>query len=211
MSKKTGEMNGHYAILGVSRKNSKHLAKLAAEAAGEGGGWLRLELCGPGAWSAADLAALRGGLAGLGEALITGIMKKTPVYLLNFADLDEAEGCGIFTGRLLADAAGNYLLVPPQWRFDGRGLKLGHADKGIEKLNGCVYAAGSAACSACLEKRLGAMGYDAAATAEFDLGLRKVRESMKYLGRGKPAFRAYLDKVREEAERESGLLVNEKA
>ena len=155
---------------------------------------------------------MRKGLAGLGEFLILGIVKKQPVYLVNFGEIeDSAGGCEIFFNRLLADAEGNYMLVPPQWRYDGRGLKLGHAGSGIEKLTGCVYDEGSAVCAKCLKKNLESTGYDGKATLEFDLGIRKVLESIKYLGRSRPDLKAYLDKILEDKKKVSGLLINEKA
>lgn len=204
------ESEAGYAIIGLSRKDA-NAAALAAAAVKSGCRAVRLELCGKGAWSARELDALKKGLAALGEALVLGILKGHPLHLVNFEEAEDAAGgCGIFTGRLLADGDGNYMLVPPQWRYDGRGVKLGHADKGIAKFNGCVYDAASAACAECLRKNLAGTGYDARATLEFDLGVRKALESIKYLAKSKPVFKAYLERVRQERERESGLLINEK-
>jgi len=210
--KKTVESGpGACAVIGLDRRNAGRAAALAEAAVKKGAAALRLELCGRGRWSAAELEGLRKGLSALAAWLLAAVAKGRPVHLVNFEELDGEDGCGIFLERLLADGAGNYLLVPPQWRYDGRGLKLGHVDKGIAELNGCVYSSSSAACRACLEKRLGAMGYDAAATAEFDRGLRKALEGLKYLAGRKAAFKAYLKNVKTEKERVSGLLMNEQA
>lgn len=207
-------MDRVYGIVGVDRKNSGKVAALVRAAVRNGYDHVRLELCGKGRWTAAELEALRASLRGLGEELIKSVLGGRGFYLLNLEELlDAGEGCRIFSGMLTADAKGNYLLAPPQWRYDGRGVKLGHADTGIKDYQGCVYEAGSAKCLACEKKNFGLLSklYDGGATAEFTAGIARIFESVRYLGKTKPAFKAYLARMRKDSERESGLFINEGA
>ncbi len=201
-----------YGIIGINRKNSKSIAGLVKAAVKNGHSWLRLELCGKGSWNGKELKNLRNGLDELGEFLIKEIMKNREFYLVNMEEvMDTDEGCRMFSNMLLADSRGNYVLVSPQWRYDGRGVKLGSVDSGIKKYHDCTYERNSAKCAECERKNLEDTGrlYDGKATAEFDRGIRKILENIKYLGKSKSVFKTYLDKLLEDKEKESGLLINE--
>ncbi len=185
-----------YAVIGVDRKNCGRLAELAEAAVSNGCRWVRLELAGKGVWGARDLERLRSGLAGLGEFLVKGIAKGRPVYLMNFEE--QHDDSGPLADGLLADRGGAYLLVPPQWRYDGRGGKVGHVDKGVS------------AAAVKKARAPGAAGYDRGASLEFDRGLAKALESLRYLARAKASFADYLKKLEADLERGSGLLINKK-
>lgn len=205
-------MDRSYGIIGINRKNSKSIAGLVRSAVKNGHRWLRLELCGKGNWNGKELENLKAGLDELGEFLIKEIMKKREFYLVNLEEaMDANEGCRIFSDMLLADSSGNYVLVPPQWRYDGRGVKLGSVNSGIEKYRDCAYERNSNKCAECEKKNLEDIGrlYDGKATVEFDRGIRKILENIKYLGKSKSVFKTYLDGLLEDKEKESGLLINE--
>ncbi|HNT98251.1 MAG TPA: hypothetical protein PKK31_08310 [Elusimicrobiales bacterium] len=201
-----------YGIIGLDRRNASRAAALAGTALKNGYTRLRFELCGKGRWTARELDGLRAGLAGLGQLLLKSVIAKKPFILLNLEDLlDPEEGCRIFSDMLMADAKGNYVLVPPQWRYDGRGVKVGHADTGIKEYQGCVHDAKSARCVECEKKNFALLAkiYDGNATAGFRAGIGKIFESVRYLAGAKPAFKAYLAALREDRDLESGLFINE--
>lgn len=212
MERQSNEIDRSYGIIGVNRKNSKNIAGLVRSAIKSGHGWLRLELCGKGGWNGKELENLKNGLDELGGFLIKEVMKKQGFYLVNLQEvMDTNEGCKTFSNMLLADSRGNYVLVPPQWRYDGRGVKLGSVDSGIEKYSGCTYDRNSTKCAECERKNLEDTGrlYDGKATVEFDRGIRKILENIKYLSKSKSVFKTYLDRLLEDKEKESGLLINE--
>jgi hypothetical protein len=201
-----------YGIIGLDRRNASRAAALAGTAIKHGYTRLRFELCGKGRWTVKELDGLRAGLAALGQLLLKSVIAKEPFILLNLEDLlDSEEGCRIFADMLMADAKGNYVLVPPQWRYDGRGVKVGHADTGIQEYQGCVYDAKSARCAECEKKNFALLAgvYDGNATAGFRAGMGKIFESVRYLAAAKPAFKAYMAALREDSELESGLFINE--
>lgn len=203
-----------YGIISVTRKNSGDLTGLVKTAIRNGYGQLKLELCGKGRWSVKEIENLRSGLRELGDFLVLAILKKREFSLTNMEDLlDANEGCKIFYSMLLANAKGDYLLVPPQWRHDGRGVKLGNVDNGIKQYHGCVYDANSNKCRECEKSNFERMNklYDGNATAEFNAGIAKIFESVRYLSRNKPAFKVYLAKLLKNKEMESGLFINDGA
>ncbi|GEM_PF-614978 len=198
-----------YAVPGVTRRNARNLPTLVEAAVRNGCRWVRLELSGREDWRDADIAGLRSGMEKLGQALVAGIAKGEPVYLLNFEEAETPAGCPVFADSFLADGGGDYRLVPPQWRYDGRGVKVGDFDRGVGELAGCAWSAASGTCAACA-RRPAAAGYDAWAEREFSAGLRRALEGIRYLAAKKKPFAAYLEALRSDRERVSGLLINKK-
>lgn len=196
MDSQLNSTDSTYAVISVDRKSCGKIAEMAEAAVVNGCRWVRLELAGKGSWGDKDLARLRAGLAGLGEFLVKGIAKGNPVYLMNFEE--QHEESGPLADGLLADRGGAYLLTPPQWHYDGRGAKVGHVDKGVS--DAAVKKA----------RRSGEAGYDRGASLEFDRGLTKALESVRYLARSKAPFADYLKKLEADLERGSGLLINKK-
>jgi len=214
MAKKPKETERSYGIVGVSRRNAKDLAALVGSAFKDGHSWIRLELYGKGKWTKKELDHLSKGLAKLGQDLLKDILKKRPLHLVNLQEvMDPPDGCVFFSDMLLADSSGNFLLVPPQWRFDGRGVKLGNVDQGVKDYHDCRYDARSKRCLGCESrnrKKLDKL-FDANATAEFERGIGKILRNLEYLSKGKSVFKTYLKKLREDKDQESGLLINEGA
>ncbi|MDT8286924.1 MAG: hypothetical protein RQ748_07435 [Elusimicrobiales bacterium] len=201
-----------YGIIGLDRRSAPKAAALARAALKNGYSRLRFELCGKGRWTKKELEGLRAGLAELGQLLLKSVIARKPFLLLNLGDLlDAGDGCRIFSDMLMADAKGNYVLVPPQWRYDGRGVKVGHADTGVKEYHGCVYEADSARCAECEKKNFALLAgvYDGDATSVFRAGIGKIFESVRYLAGAKPAFKAYVAALREDRDLESGLFINE--